>query len=331
MKSVSAKFLPYDLFFSERRNRIMAFLNVTEDHQIDPGNAVLTDNTDQKEGGEEQPQGKESAEPEQGQTSPENTGEPKKEEQEEPKKEELSEEEKGRRAADDAEKKALERGLQTLETLFPQAGWDRLPEYPDLYPYFVNIYGMRRGYELISPADPLQQIAPLMHILDDLCVGLRYVTFGTVMSSDGRFVNVNDLIGSTLTNWRRYIDDSFTKEYLPRLSEYCRLLEHSSESRTTSFAKRTLNELLWTKRLYFLPYYKFESLGPPPFQKQDVIPVYSEIRNLRKYLTVVASGIEQGNKRGGAEAKATCEGIENPWTQSGFKTNGFFACPFKTK
>jgi hypothetical protein len=106
---------------------------------------------------------------------------------------------------------------------------------------------------------------------------------------------------------------------LPRLNEYCRILENSSESRTTPYAKKVLNELHWIKRLYFLPYYRFESLGPPPFQKQDVTPVYSKIRVLRQFFTSVAMGIEQGTRNGGAEAKAFCEGINNPWDQYKFE------------
>jgi hypothetical protein len=72
-------------------------------------------------------------------------------------------------------------------------------------------------------------------------------------------------------------------------------------------------DLHWIKRLYFLPYYKFESLSPPPFQKKDITPIYPEIRKLRRYLTAVAAGIDQGSKAGGAEKRAPCDGIDNPW------------------
>jgi hypothetical protein len=85
------------------------------------------------------------------------------------------------------------------------------------------------------------------------------------------------------------------------------------------FGKRTMNELRWTKRLYFLPYYKFASLGPPPFKNQDTTTIYGQVRTLRKYLTLVAAGIEQGNRKGGAQAKAPCNGIDNPWAQYHFE------------
>lgn len=74
-----------------------------------------------------------------------------------------------------------------------------------------------------------------------------------------------------------------------------------------------MNELHWIKRLYFLPYYKFESIGPPPFPKQDIIPIYSLIRKIRKVLTAVVMGIEQGIRKGGSASKIPCNGILNPW------------------
>ena len=52
---------------------------------------------------------------------------------------------------------------------------------------------------------------------------------------------------------------------------------------------------------------------PPSIQKKETIPIYAKIKTLRKYLTAVATGIEKGNKAGGAEARAPCDGIENPW------------------
>ncbi|MCL1836372.1 MAG: hypothetical protein FWG46_02360 [Treponema sp.] len=309
MKFISDRWFPYDRLFIDRHRRYMSFLGVTENDQIVPvtlspeqvenGNLEAVKEDIQKE------QEKEAAMAE----------DPDGEDPNDP--EVIAR--KAKAAATEAENRALGHSLSAMETLFPKAGWDRLADYPDMYPYFVKVYGLRRGYELIAPTDPLQQVAVLMHILEDLCVALRYVSFGHITAPDGTHVQVSELIGGTITNWRGYIDDGFMKEYLPRLSEYCRLLEHSTETRTSPFAKRTLNELRWTKRLYFLPYYKFESLGPPPFQKQDIFAIYAEVRGLRKCLTSVAAGIEQGNRKGGMEAKAPCDGINNPWEQYNFE------------
>jgi hypothetical protein len=159
----------------------------------------------------------------------------------------------------------------------------------------------------------------LTRILEELLFGLRYVSFSTVINADGTVENIEEAMATIMTNWHFYYDEAFGKEYLPRLSEYCRILDSPAESRTSPYAKRLLNELHWTKRLYFLPYYRFESSAPPPFQKKDVTALYPEIRHLRKYLTAVASGIEQGIKAGGPKDDTHCDGIENPWEAYNFQ------------
>jgi hypothetical protein len=305
LKLLSNRWLPYQRFFIDRRNRFMAFINAGEEDQILPA-SVTTFTGEQDEGEisgktDEFPVDVEIIEDDEDEDDPE------------------AEEKQKKRNAVDAEQKALERGLLTLEALFPKAGWEKLDTYPDLYPYFANIFDLKRGYDLIAPTDPIIQIAVLARILEELFFGLRYVSFGVITGSDGNPDGISDILGKIINNWTMYIELSFVKEYLPRLGEYCRILESTTESRTSNYAKRILNELHWTKRLYFLPYYKFESLFPPPFQKKDLTPLYPEIRQLRKYLTAVAAGIEQGNKQGGADARAPCEGIDNPWASYVFQ------------
>jgi hypothetical protein len=312
MKLISDRFITYDRFFIERRRRYMAFLNVTEAAQLksedlSPQQIESIDVETLQKNLSEEGADDENAEAVEGEEGAEDANDPKV---------------IARKAREDAEKseqKALEQGRAALETLFPKAGWDKLGEYPDFYPYFSSVYSMRSGYELISPTDPLLQTTVLLNILDDLFIGLRYINFSSVAGVDGGNINVHDEIGDILNNWRRYIEDSFSKDYLPRLSEYCRMLENSNESRTSSYAKKTINELHWIKRLYFFPYYKFESIGPPPFPKQDIIPIYSLIRKVRKTLTAVAMGIEQGVRAGGAAVKAPCSGINNPWESYNFQ------------
>ena len=298
MKSVSVRYIPYDRFFKERKYRIMAFLNVTEDDQINPD--VIGMKVEAKE---EKPAGEESR----GETQPD--GDKPKEEKDK----EISEEEKARRAAAESERKALEKGLQTLEALFPKAGWDRLSSYPDLYPYFGEMLDLRKGIVNIAPTDPLQQVFILMRILEELFFGLRYVSFGTIRGPTGNPEKIDTILGGIVNNWRYFIEMSIDKEYLPRMNEYIRILEGSFEERSSPYTKKLIAELHWIKRLYYLPFYKFETLVPPPLQKSEITPIYAEIKNLRKYLTAVASGIEQGNRAGGADAHAPCEGIDNPW------------------
>jgi hypothetical protein len=298
MKLLSNKWLPYDRFFYERKNRYMAFLGVAESARIPPAaiskaEIVPTENLEEpKEGGEAEAEAEDDPE---------------------------AEAKKAKQATVEAERKAVEKGLLTLEALFPKAGWDQLSEYPDLFPYFRDVFTLKREYALIAPTDPLLQVAVFSRILEELFFGLRYVSFGVVPGASGNPERVDEVLGPIINNWHYSVEHGFDKEYLPRLSEYCRILENTAESRTSNYAKRLLNELHWTKRLYFLPYYKFESAFPPPFQKRDIAPLYPEIRQVRKYLTAVAAGIEQGNQQGGAEKKAPCDGIDNPWEHYEFQ------------
>jgi hypothetical protein len=179
MKLISDRWLPYDRFFIERRRRFMAFLNTTEADRIFPGETVDRRSDDEKDTAEDQNDGGEQPAEEQPEEDPDNP--------------EVIER-KARQSALEAEKKALGKGLVALETLFPKAGWDRLSTYPDLYPYFTDMFGLKKGYELIAPTDPLQQVAILMHILEEFFFGVRYITFGVVPNADGDPVRVEDYL-----------------------------------------------------------------------------------------------------------------------------------------
>ncbi|GAB1484292.1 hypothetical protein MASR2M78_31100 [Treponema sp.] len=293
MKLLSDRWFSYEEFFTERRRRIAAFLDVTEANRLrsplksaegleekaekksDPSTALPTQDT------ESTPKALVSVEPE---TVPAR---------------ELP--------------RSLTRGLDSLEALFPEAGWTKLAEFPDLLPYFIDVFDFNKGFELVAPEDPLQQIIILMHILEELFYGLRYVAFGTITGSDGEHVRADDAITKIISGWHDFIERTLGKEYLPRLSEYTRVMDGSSESRTSVYSKRIQAELNWIKRLDFLPYIHFESVNAPNFRHADTEPFYIQVRELKRLLTQVASGIEAGTKLGGAAKGASCEGIDNPW------------------
>jgi hypothetical protein len=152
-----------------------------------------------------------------------------------------------------------------------------------------------------------------MRCLEELFIGLRHVSFGSVSGSSGTMERVDSILGEIINDWHYYIQLSFEREYFPRLTEYIRILEGPVEGHNSPYTRKLITELYLIKRYYLLPFYKFDSLVPPTIQKKDTIAIYVKIRTLRKYLTAVAAGIENGNKAGGAEAHASCDGIENPW------------------
>jgi hypothetical protein len=317
MKLISDRYISYERFFIERRRRFMAFMNLKESDQLNAADLSpqqiesIDVETLQKELSEEPAEGEEAA------IIAEEGDKQESKVNEDPNDPKVIER-KTKEDAERAELKAREQGRAALEALFPKAGWEKLDQFPDLFPYFANSYSLRHGYELISPNDPVQQVAMILHILDDLLIGMRNINFSIITGPDGKPIGLSTELGGIINNWRGYIEDSFSRYYLPRLTEYCRMLENSGESRITPYARKQMNELNWIKRLYFLPYYKFEALGPPPFPKQDIISIYAEIRRLRKFLTDVAKGIEGGMRSGGAAAKAPCAGINNPWEPFNF-------------
>jgi len=313
MKTVSPNFITYNEFFIERKNRYMAFLDVTEDIQINPENITQLVNENDPDSGEEPSTKNEEASES---DSPEAKSAGAEDQQKE---KELSEEETEKRTAEESERKALERGLNIMNMLFPKSGWDKPSAYPDYYPYFTDIFDLKKGVINIAPTDPMQQIYILLRCLGELFFGLRYVSFSSVSDSGGNSERVDGALGEIINNWYFYTESIFDKEYLPRMTEYVRILEGSAEERSSPYTRKLVTELHWIKRFYLLPYYKFDSFGPPTIQKKDTIAIYAKTRTLRKYLAAVAMGIENGNKAGGAEVRAPCDGIENPWEQYVFQ------------
>jgi hypothetical protein len=297
MKLVSNKCLPYDRFFEERRNRIMAFLSIAETDILTPGEVFISA---EKKDGEDQ--------------DTNNYGENSVDDE----KQKALEAE--RRAMLEREKRAVEKGLQSLESLFPEAGWDKLADYPDLFPYFRTILDLRKGYELLAPGDPMLQFTVLARILEELLIGLRSASFAELNTQvDNEF---EKQLSALINNWHDYIDGTFVKEYLARLSEYCNLLSEAAEARTSSFARRIIDEMHYAKRCYFLPHFHYttqNSTTAGAFQKKGLPAVSREVKVLRKCLTIVAAEIEKAMKAGGAEANAPCEGITNPWKPYNFQ------------
>jgi hypothetical protein len=303
LRLVSNKWLPYDRFFDVRRNRFMAFLNVTEADQIPPGDLLLrlkpkAEAEKPEEQTEEQVQ----------ETDPEKV-----------KVVDVDEDEATKVAEEPVfteERQAVEKGLNTLEDLFPSAGWGKIEEYPDFFPYFTNVLDIKKGYELLSPKDPMLQFVVLAHILEELFFGLRSISFTPVTTSEGSIESVDQRIGSILNNWRSYINDVLEKEYINRLTEYCEVLAGAAEARTSTFARHLMDELSLAKRLYFFPHFKYtahSSQTAIAFQKNDAAPFFREIKMLHRSLAIVAEGIKRGIADGGAAENAICNGIENPW------------------
>ncbi|MDR2446974.1 MAG: hypothetical protein LBD58_06745 [Treponema sp.] len=297
MKLVSNKCLPYNDFFVQRRRRIMALINFNEAEKIAPVDMMASLKKTFKGGNEERPA-----------ASVENNPV-----------------EDAKRQAAATEKKAIEKGLNHLEIMFPEAGWNKLPDYPDLYPYFRGILQMTKGCELIAPTDPMHQLIIFARIIEELLIGLRSVTFVPLVDREDDGERMDEEMTAVINNWHDYIVASLDKEYISRLSEYCQMLAESPEARTSPYARRMIDEMCFAKRLYFFPHLHYtaqNSATTALFQKKDVHALHHEVRKLRKNLTFIYEEIEKGMKAGGVEANATCEGIANPWKPYVFHVAG---------
>ncbi|MDR0910839.1 MAG: hypothetical protein LBM77_13875 [Spirochaetaceae bacterium] len=285
MKLISDKCFTCSELFDKRQNRYAAFLGLSKENQIEPSQFIQVKN---------------------------NAAEKKKEEEEEQQVAESDEEELKRKAIEQ-ENKAVAKGYAILDSLFPGAGWNNVTEAPDMYPYFNDVFRFPKEYVDISPTDPLLQVVILTRVIDELLYALRYVAFGSIDDGMGGSINLEEELSEQIENWHAHLDSSLEKEYIPRLSEYCRLLENPAENHNSDYARRLSSDTRWIKRYFFMPYFSVETAYPPPFRKKEIKSLYSEVRKLRRNLSIVAKGIEAGQKKGGAHSNASCDEITNPW------------------
>ncbi|MDR2149333.1 MAG: hypothetical protein LBO67_00620 [Spirochaetaceae bacterium] len=263
LKLLSNKFISYDLFFTERRKRYKAFLGVRDGERLTPDTIPS-----------HIPEASEEAKtPEQ---AAERVASPQEQEQE--------------RVA--LEYKAVQQGLQIMETLFPKSGWKTIDEFPDIYPYFTNIFNLKHGFEFMSPDDPLLQVAVLMHVLQNMFTGMRSIKFKASAPH-----NIETELTTITNNWGAALDMMFTKEYLPRLNEYHTMYENAGNARDAIYIRRLYSELQWLRRLFFFPYYNFDVKFGAPLKREGLTSIYTEIRKLRRILTTIACEIDAVHRK----------------------------------
>jgi hypothetical protein len=302
MKTISSYYQQYDFFFTENSENYSRFLGLTESERIFPDSLKIND---AETSDAEQPDGSET-----GYDAEAGGGEPESDLYDVIDDSEKEKQNK-QREMDAAEKRAVERGIQILETLFPQSPWKKLEEFPDFYPYFADVFEIKKNGELIAPQDPVHPVLILAQIIEELLYGFRYIKFvGTPNSA-----SLNDIVD----DWHTAISESFEKKYLPLLNEYAHHFEYSAQKRNSTYAVNIASDIHWIRRYYFLPYYDNMPPTPPSFLKKDVISLYAVVRRLRKDLAECALAIEEANKKGGAPGNVMVDGIENPWEGYNFQ------------
>ena len=196
-------------------------------------------------------------------------------------------------------------GLKLLNQMFPEAGFDKLDEYPDFYPYFQPIFKFDDGFNLLAPDNPLQTIMVLQQIIEECFQGCRNIRF---VEPENPKKGADSII-QVLDDWSAYREESFENLYCQPLEDLVNSIYSQPDFATTHSGKRTLTNLLWQITYTFLPNFKFEQLLlEHPSNESKYRPLFHRTDFARKFLTLVINECDAA-----AKTKGKCNLIENPW------------------
>jgi hypothetical protein len=294
LKFTSKIFVPYESFFNDCEANIRSFLGISPDEIIQPHGSDDRHNANAAKGGEEV--SLEPADDEDllfGLTSD-------------------GEDNPVAQVSRSNIPQAVQRGLEVLEQLFPEAGWDRLDMFPDIYQYFAKSLSLKKNADVIDPENPMLQALVLMQILDELFYGFRSITF------IGAGFDLEEFLG-IIDEWHKLIESCFERTFLPRLTEFVKLSYSPLEPGQKTYAAKLREELNWQTRLFLFPSLAIDTFSQPPIHKKDVNAIFPKVRALRHSFTVIAGEIETALQAGGAFVQAECAAISNPWDQYVFQ------------
>ncbi|MCQ2583830.1 MAG: hypothetical protein MJ160_07970 [Treponema sp.] len=202
-------------------------------------------------------------------------------------------------------------GLKLLNQLFPQAGFDRLDEHPDLYPYFQPLYKFADGFNVISPENPVQVIMVLQHIIEDCFQGCRNIKFASADNAKSGA----DTIQAILDDWSAYREETFETLYCDPLKSLTNSVYSQPDFEKSHMGKKLLTSLLWQTAYHFLPNFKFDQLLlERPQDESKYRPLFHRTDFARKYLTLVINECDSK-----AKTKAAVSLVENPWEHYNFQ------------
>ena len=244
---------------------------------------------------------------------PNKKGEKSRETQEEKTEEEKKEEEeaKQKKKEEESQKNDLvESGLKLLDNLFPQAGFNKISEMPDMFPYFQPIYQFRDGYNLLAPENPLQITVTLLRITEDFFQGLRNVVFTEDTDGEGEGT---EKLSTVLSEWSVYREILFERNYADQITDFVNNEYSQGDYKSTLFGKKMLTSVLWQTKYNFLPYFEFEQLLlEKPKNDSQYRPMCIRVSFLLKFFSSLSHDIDA------AKGNGMVMGIQNPWDKYKF-------------
>jgi len=230
--------------------------------------------------------------------------------QDKPKEEKKKEPEKPKAPQKGAKDQTVITGLKLLTTLFPDAGFDRLDEHPDLYPYFQPLYKFDEGFNMLSAENPIQTIVVLLRIIEDCFQGCRNIEFIVPDApKDAKTKEEPDNIIKVQEDWSAYREDVFYRLYCQPLVDMVNTIYSQPDYAKSHIGKRMVNSLLWQTTYHFLPNFKFDQLIlEHPTDDSKYRPLFHRTDFARKYLADVI-----GQCDAVAASKGNVQAIKNPW------------------
>ena len=201
-------------------------------------------------------------------------------------------------------------GLKLLNQMFPDAGFDRLDEHPDMYPYFQPLFHFKDGFNMLSPENPIQVICILQHIIEDCFQGCRNIQFAEPAEQK----KGSDSIVQIMDDWSAYREETFEQLYCEPLCDLVNSVYSQPDFDKSHIGKKTITSLLWQTTYHYMPNFKFEQLLlEHPADESKYRPLFHRTDFARKFLTLVINECDQK-----AATKATCSLIEDPWEHYNF-------------
>lgn len=196
-------------------------------------------------------------------------------------------------------------GIKLLNQLFPQAGFDKLDEHPDFYPYFQPLYKFEDGFNILSPENPVQTITVLHRIIEDCLQGCRNIKFKEAdMQKKG-----SDSIQFIIDEWSAYREDTFSRLYCSPLLDLVNNVYSQPDFDKSHIGKKTITSLLWQTTYHYLPNFKFDQLLlEHPTDESKYRPLFHRTDFARKYLTLAVNECDAA-----AKSKSPVNLLENPW------------------
>lgn len=201
-------------------------------------------------------------------------------------------------------------GLKLLNQLFPEAGFDKVDEHPDFYPYFQPLYNYGDGFNMLSPSNPLQFILVMQSIIEDCFQGCHNIKFVEPEQQK----KGSDSMNLIIDEWAAYREDTFGHLYCEPLADLVNSIYSQHDFATTHMGKKLITSLLWQTTYHFMPNFKFEQLLlEHPIDESKYRPLYHRTDYARKFLTLAVNECD-----GQKSTKGQCKLIENPWDHYSF-------------